>query len=346
MDKHKIIELLQRGEYVSGAELGRSLGVTRAAVSKAVAALKREGYGIESVPNRGHRLTAEPDRLDRAAILAALGDHPWAGTVELLDTVDSTNNYLKARASQTSPAKGSCPSAHTGAEGSAPDPASPRSGAVVVAETQTAGRGRLGRSFDSASGAGVYLSVLLRPACPPAELMTLTARAAVAVRRAIRGAAGVEAGIKWVNDLVLNGKKICGILTELSIEAESGLVSYAVIGVGINCNRPAAAFPPELRETAGSLLSETGKRVDRNALTAALIRALSELPGDEWLSEYRAACVNLGRPVQILAPGQPPRPGTALDVGPEAELIVQTDAGIEAVRSGEVSVRGLYGYVP
>ena len=332
MDKHEIIELLRRGEYVSGAELGRSLGVTRAAVSKAVAALKREGYGIESVPNRGHRLTAEPDRLDRAAILAALGDHPWAGAVEVLDTVDSTNNYLKARTS-----------ARSGAQ-FAPYPAP--HGAVAVAETQTAGRGRLGRSFDSAPGAGVYLSVLLRPACPPAALMTLTARAAVAVRRAIRSVTGAEAGIKWVNDLVLNGKKICGILTELSVEAESGLVSYAVVGVGINCNRPAAAFPPELRETAGSILSETGKRVDRNALTAALIRALSELPGDEWLSEYRAACVNLGRPVQILAPGQPPRPGTALDVGPEAELIVQTESGVEAVRSGEVSVRGLYGYVP
>ena len=346
MDKHEIIELLRRGEYVSGAELGRSLGVTRAAVSKAIAALKREGYGIESVPNRGHRLLSEPDRLDRAAILAALGDHPWADRLELLSSVDSTNNYLKARASQTSPAKERCPSARTGAEGSAPDPASPHSGAVAVAEAQTAGRGRLGRSFDSAPGAGSYLSVLLHPACPPAALMTLTARAAVAVRRAIREAAGVEAGIKWVNDLVLNGKKICGILTELSVEAESGLVSYAVVGVGINCNRPAAAFPPELRSVAGSILSETGKRVDRNALTAALIRALSELPGEEWLTEYRAACVNLGRPVQILAPGRPPRPGTALDVGPNAELLVQTETGVEAVRSGEVSVRGMYGYMP
>ena len=323
MDKRELIALLRSGSYVSGAELGARLGVTRAAVSKAVAALKREGYGIESVPNRGHRLTAEPDRLDRAAILAALGEHPWAGKVELLDVVDSTNNYLK-----------------TAAAGGAPH------GTVVLADCQTGGRGRLGRRFDSAPGSGIYLSILLRPACPPAELMTLTARAAVAVRRAIREAAGVEAGIKWVNDLVLNGKKICGILTELSVEAESGLVSYAVVGVGINCNRPAAAFPPELREAAGSILSETGKRVDRNALTAALIRALSELPGDEWLSEYRAACVNLGRPVQILAPGQPPRPGTALDVGPEAELIVQTESGVEAVRSGEVSVRGLYGYVP
>ena len=322
MEKHELIDLLRAGDYVSGAELGARLGVTRAAVSKAVAALKREGWEIESVPNRGHRLVAEPDRLDRAAILAALGEHPWAGTVEVLDTVDSTNNYLKA--------KGAAGAPH---------------GTVAVADCQTGGRGRLGRRFDSAPGGGVYLSVLLRPACPPQALMTLTAQAAVATRRALRAVTGAEPGIKWVNDLVLGGKKLCGILTELSLEAESGLVSYAVVGVGVNCNRPAGAFPPELQGTAGSLLSQTGRRADRNALAAALIRALSALPSLDWRDEYRAACVNLGRDVQILAPGQPPRIGFALDVGEEAELIVQTETGVEAVRSGEVSVRGLYGYI-
>ena len=323
MDKHELLDLLRAGEYVSGAELGKRLGVTRAAVSKAVAALKREGYAIESVPNRGHRLTAEPDRLDRAAILEALGEHPWAERLTLLSSVDSTNNYLKALGAAGAP-----------------------HGTVAVADEQTAGRGRMGRSFDSASGSGIYLSVLLRPACPPAELMSLTAQAAAAVRRAILETSGAEAGIKWVNDLVLDGRKICGILTELSIEAESGLVSYAVIGAGVNRNRPADAFPPELRQTAGSILSQTGKRTDRNALAAAMIRALSELPRPDWREEYRAACVNLGREVRILAPGRPPRNGRAIDVGPEAELIVQTEAGAEAVRSGEVSVRGMYGYLP
>lgn len=322
MDKQKLIELLRAGSYVSGAELGKRLGVTRAAVSKAIAALKREGWAIESVPNRGHRLSAAPDRLDRAAILAALGEHPWAGTLELLDAVDSTNNYLKTRGA-----------------GGAPH------GTAALADCQTGGRGRLGRSFDSAPGAGIYLSVLLRPACPPRALLTLTAQAAVAARRAIRETTGAEAGIKWVNDLVLGERKLCGILTELSIEAESGLVSYAVVGVGVNCNRPADSFPPELRQTAGSILTQTGKRVDRNALAAALIRALSALPSLDWREEYRAACVNLGKEVQILAPGKEPRTGVALDVGPEAELIVQTSEGIEHIRSGEVSVRGLYGYV-
>ena len=323
MDKQELLALLRREAYVSGAELGRRLGVSRAAVSKAVAALKKEGYEIDSVPNRGHRLVAEPDRLELAAIRSALGDHPLAGTVEVLETVDSTNNYLKNRAAAGAP-----------------------HGTVAIAECQTGGRGRLGRRFDSVPGAGVYLSVLLRPACPPQALMTLTAQAAVATRRAIRTVTGAETGIKWVNDLVLNGRKLCGILTELSIEAESGLVSYAVVGVGVNCNRAVADFPPELRDTVGSLRSETGTRVDRNALAAAMIRELSALPALDWREEYRSACVNLGREVQILAPGRPPRTGKALDVGPDAELIVQTETGTEAVQSGEVSVRGMYGYVP
>ena len=322
VDKQKLIEMLQAGSYVSGAELGKALGVTRAAVSKAIAALKREGWAIESVSKRGHRLISEPDRLNKTAILAALGEHPWAGTVEVLDTVDSTNNYLKTKGAAGAP-----------------------QGTVAVADCQTGGRGRLGRSFDSAPGSGIYLSVLLRPACRPQALMTLTAQAAVAVRRAIRTVTGAEAGIKWVNDLVLGDRKICGILTELSLEAESGLVSYAVVGVGVNCNRPAESFPPELRQTAGSILSQTGRQTERSRLAAEMIRALSRLPELDWREEYRAACVNLGKEIQILAPGQPPRTGVAMDVGPSAELIVRTESGLESVQSGEVSVRGLYGYI-
>lgn len=322
MDKQELLALLRREGYVSGAELGQRLGVSRAAISKAVAALKREGYEIDSVPNRGHRLAAEPDLLSRAGILAALGDHPWAGTLEVLPTVDSTNNYLKTLGASGAP-----------------------HGTVAIAETQTGGRGRMGRRFVSPPGSGVFLSVLLRPSCPPQALMTLTAQAAVATRRAIRAVTGAETGIKWVNDLVLNGKKLCGILTELSIEAESGLVSYAVVGIGVNCNLDASAYPPELRGIVGSLRSETGTRVDRNALAAAMVRELSALPELDWRAEYQSACVNLGKDVQILAPGQPPRIGKALDVGPDAALLVQTEAGIEAIQSGEVSVRGMYGYV-
>ncbi|MBQ1372011.1 MAG: biotin--[Oscillospiraceae bacterium] len=321
MEKRDLLSLLRQGGYVSGAELGERLGVSRAAVSKAVAALKRDGYDIESVPNRGHLLRQEPDRLNRDRIRGSLEGHPWENLVELLPVVDSTNTRLKALAAAGAP-----------------------EGTVLVAEEQTGGRGRLGRSFHSAPGCGVYLSVLLRPACPPGELMNLTAQAAVAIRRAVAACCGVEPGIKWVNDLVLRGRKICGILTELSLEAESGLVSYAVVGAGVNCNAPAEAFPPELRDVAGSILSQTGKRVDRNVLTAAMVRRLSELPKLDWREEYRSACVNLRKEIRILAPGQPPRQGVALDVDEQAALLVQTEAGLERVQSGEVSVRGLYSY--
>ena len=321
MDKQELLALLRRETYVSGAELGQRLGVSRAAISKAVAGLKKEGYEIDSVPNRGHRLAAEPDRLDLKAIRSALGDHPWAGTVALLQTVDSTNNYLKTLGASGAP-----------------------QGTVAIAEAQTGGRGRLGRRFDSAPGAGVYLSVLLRPACPPQAMMTLTAQAAVAVRRAIAAVCGVQPEIKWVNDLYLNGKKICGILTELTLEAETGLVNYAVVGIGINCNRPAGDFPEALRPIAGSILSQTGRPVDRSCLAAEMIRALFELPDLDWHGEYAAACMNLGRPVSILAPGRPPEEALALSIGPQAELIVRTAAGeTRSVNSGEVSIRDAAG---
>ena len=204
----------------------------------------------------------------------------------------------------------------------------------------------MGRSFDSAAGAGVYLSVLLRPACPPEALMTLTAQAAVASARAVEAVCGETVGIKWVNDLVLSGRKVCGILTELSVDAQSGLVRSAVVGVGVNCSRREEDFPPALRGTAGSLLSQTGRRPDRNLLAAALIRELSRLPELDWREDYRARCLNLGKPVQVLRPGQEPIPALALDVGPQAELLVRLADGRRlAVNAGEVSVRGLYGYV-
>lgn len=323
MKRSELLTLLQQGGYISGVELGRRLGVSRAAISKAVSVLRREGYAIAAVPNRGYLLEEPTKKLSRSGILADLGNHPWAGQLEVLSVVDSTNDYLKAAAAKGAP-----------------------HGTVVVADGQLRGKGRLGRRFDSAPGTGIYFSVLLRPHCPAGALMTLTAQAAVAVRRAIRAVCGAAPGIKWVNDLVLGDRKICGILTELSLEAESALVSYAVVGIGINCNRPSEAFPEELRSIAGSILSQTGRWVDRTRLTAELIRQLSALPLTDWREEYRAACVNIGRPVQILNPGQPPRAGVAEDVGEQAELLVRLEDGsLEAVNAGEVSVRGLYGYV-
>lgn len=247
--------------------------------------------------------------LSAQAIRALLSGHPAAEQVHYVQTIDSTNTMLKQLARDGAPA-----------------------GTVLLAEAQTAGRGRLGRSFYSAPGVGIYLSMLLRPDCPPDALMTLTAQAAVAVRRAIAAVCGVRADIKWVNDLLLYGKKICGILTELIVSA--GDCPDAVVGVGINCCQAADAFPPELRGIAGSLFSETGIEVDRNRLTAALIRELSALPALDWQREYREACVTVGKPVVVNG-----ETVQAIDIGSQAELIVRrSDGQLCPIRAGEVTL--------
>lgn len=253
--------------------------------------------------------------MDEKKIKTILDGHPWAARVRCEETVGSTNNLIKALAAQGAP-----------------------EGTAIFAERQTEGRGRLGRSFYSPAGTGLYFSVLLRPALPARELSDLTARIAVCVRRAICDVCGVEVDIKWVNDLCLNGKKLGGILTELV----GGETPAAVVGIGINCDQ--TDFPPELSGIAGSVCAETGVFVDREALAAACLRRLSEAYRTDWLSEYRQNCITLGRPVRILsARGQ--REAFAEDVTDTAALLVRCPDGTrEEVFSGEVSVRGLYGY--
>ena len=208
-------------------------------------------------------------------------------------------------------------------------------GTALIAEQQTAGRGRLGRSFYSPAGSGIYLSVLLRPQKPADALFDLTARVAVCVRRAIFEVCGCDVGIKWVNDLVLHGKKLGGILTELV----GGETPAAIVGIGINCDQ--TDFPPELCEIAGSLFAETGRCVDRETLAAAILQDLSNVFEIDWLPEYRANCVTLGREVTLLSP-QGEREAYALDVTETAALLVRLpDGTVEEVSSGEVSVRPL-----
>lgn len=318
MLKDEILAFLDDQSYISGAWIASRLGVSRAAIAKAVKALRMDGYAIDAIPNRGYRLKQMPDLLHASAIQALLDAHPWRERIRVYAMLDSTNLELKREAVSGAPA-----------------------GSVAIAEQQTAGRGRLGRSFLSRPGVGIYLSLLLRPQCAPSELLTLTAQAAVAVRRAIHTVCGVDADIKWVNDLLIGRKKICGILTELSVEAESGRVSYAVVGVGVNCNQAAEDFPPELQEIAGSIYSQTGVRVDRNRLAAEMIRQLSLLPQMDWRAEYRKACVTVGQEIVLLR-GDTRQEATALDVGTQAELLVRYPDGTEgSVNSGEISVRGL-----
>ena len=222
-------------------------------------------------------------------------------------------------------------------------------GTALVAKQQTGGRGRLGRSFHSPAGSGLYFSMILRPKTTPAQLMHLTCAAAVAVCRAIEETAGISPAIKWTNDLVWGKKKLGGILTELGFEGQN--LSYAVVGIGLNCTQKEADFPPELQHMATSLASAAGKEINISALEEALYRHLLEI-ADQLLTHkprimaaYKASCMTIGQQVRVVG-GDTDRQGKALDVDADGGLVVQfADGQIQTVASGEVSIRGMYGYI-
>ena len=263
------------------------------------------------------------------SIRAALGPTEIVGrSLRVLDTVDSTNTYLRCLAAEGAP-----------------------EGTVVLADRQTGGRGRMGRSFESPRGLGIYLTVLLRPGLPGERLLPLTALAGVAVCNAVERVCGLRPGVKWPNDPVLGNRKICGILTELDAAADGGIA--VALGIGINVHQQPGDFTPEVAALASSLDQETGSRVSRSRLTAALLEELDRMyaalnRGE--LTAYREAlrrdCVNLGKPVQLIGPDGRREAAVALDIDEQFGLVVRDETGAERViRSGEVSVRGLYGYM-
>ena len=244
-----------------------------------------------------------------------------------LECVDSTNTYVRRMAEQGA------------AEGLA-----------VVSREQTAGRGRRGRSFESAAGLGLYLSVLLRPQMSPEQAADLTAWAAVAVCEGIREACGQEPRIKWTNDLVLNGKKLCGILTESVLDSRGGL-ACTVLGIGINVNHRPDQLGQDIRAMATSLATELGRPVDMEQLTQCVLDALDRMyahfPHDRaaYVERYRTLCLTPGNPVRLITPAGS-REGYALDVDDRFRLLVRlADGTVETVSTGEVSVRGMYGYL-
>lgn len=254
-------------------------------------------------------------------------DYPWKNVFHYFPTLDSTNDRLKAMARQGAP-----------------------HGTVLVAGHQTGGHGRLGRHFHSPENVGVYLSILLRPECNPTDLMHLTCAAAVAMCDAVEQAAGFRPGVKWTNDLVYGTRKLGGILTELGFTADC-LVDYAIVGIGINCCQQAQEFPEDIRNIAGSLAMVTGSSVDRSRVAAAMMEALQHMDTqlltekDALLHQYRRDCITLGREISLVR-GDEIRHGKALDVDENGALVVVfPDGHTEAVNSGEVSVRGMYGYI-
>lgn len=318
--------LRQTNDYLSGQQICDTFHVSRTAVWKVITQLKEEGYEIEAVRNRGYRLTSSPDVLSEKEITSRLKTK-WAGTcLEFEEVVDSTNIRAKELGEKGAP-----------------------HGTLVVAEQQTAGKGRRGRSWVSPPGSSIYMTLLLKPEVEPSRAPMLTLLMAYAIADAFRGEKNLDVQIKWPNDLVLNKKKICGILTEMS--AEVGYVHYVVIGVGINVNTE--RFQEEISQTATSLRIEEGVKFQRAELIAAIMQKF-EMYYEKFCASgnlsdimdgYNAILVNKDREVRVLEPGNEYN-AKALGINETGELIVEKEDGSRTeIFSGEVSVRGIYGYV-
>ena len=304
-----------KGRIVSGQELAESLGVSRAAVWKAIQLLLREGYPISAAKNKGYCLAKSSDLVSPEGIRIYLPQDYGAACIYALKTVDSTNNYAKRLLLDGA--------AH---------------GTLVIADTQTAGRGRHGKSFFSPPLTGLYLSLILRPKGPLADALPTTLAAAVAVCQAIEELTGQNPRIKWVNDIFYQGKKICGILCEAVSDFESGMVEGLVTGIGINLTTPAAAFGP-LSQVAGSLFPPDLSRNRLSAVIAGKLLSLTkELSSPVLLQEYKARSLVLGREIQYQRDGSLHR-GLAVDINGQGNLLVRDSQGrIHTLASGEISL--------
>ncbi|WP_170829196.1 biotin--[acetyl-CoA-carboxylase] ligase [Acidaminobacter hydrogenoformans] len=321
--KSKVLELLRahKGKPVSGQEISGKFGVSRTAVWKAIEALRTEGYIIKSSPRLGYELAEEPDILGPTGIMAIAAASGYLDDGRFYPQIDSTNSEAKRFAEDH-----------------------PGQSALFVAEEQTAGRGRLGRQWMSEQGTGLYLSLLIRPEIEPSRASLVTQVAAVATAEAVEAVTGLEAQIKWPNDLIVDGKKVCGILAELS--AEMTAVNYLVVGIGINVNQ--SDLPGEIQDKASSLRRLTGRKIDRQTLLRAVVERFGHYLGalqDDALLErmhqvYRLKSATLGKEVRLL--GKADRTARVLDITKEGELLVIYPNGErERIHFGEVSVRGL-----
>ena len=321
--RQKLIELFEnnRNETLSGEELAERLGCSRAAVWKAVKALRSEGYAIDAASGKGYCLAPETDVLSTAGVEKYLSGKGKEAVIDVRQSVDSTNNVLRDMARAGAP-----------------------EGTAVISAMQTGGKGRLGRSFFSPSNTGLYLSLLLRPDTHAADSVRITTAAAVAVARAIFKCTGQSPQIKWVNDVYLRGLKVCGILTEAAFSLESGGLDYAVVGIGINVYEPEGGFSEELKGIAGAVLEERQEDL-RNRLAAEVISELLNCCGDlfseDMLNDYRSRLMWKGEAIRVIS-GRTEYPCTLLGVDDSYALLVRREDGSEqAVSSGEITIRRL-----
>lgn len=325
--KNRILKLLKESDsYISGQRLCDEFQVSRTAVWKVIEKLKKEGYEIDSVRNRGYRLIGTPDVLSEAEIMSLM-ETTWAGKkVVYYDEIDSTNNRAKDAGE------------HGGEHGT-----------LFVADMQSAGKGRRGRAWISPSGSSIYMTILLRPEVTPNEAPMLTLVMGLSIAEGIRQATGADVKIKWPNDIVIGGKKICGILTEMATEED--YINYVVIGIGINVNQQ--DFAEDIKDKATSLRIELGENCKRAKIVAQTMKRFEEnyetfmqtrdLSGLQ--EAYNDILVNCGREVKILEPGNAYE-AMAEGIDRTGQLLVTLpDGEKKEIYAGEVSVRGLHGYI-
>lgn len=319
--RDRVLAVLEenRGSYISGEALAKELSVSRNAVWKVIRQLQEAGHEITAVPNRGYQLAVGSQTLSPQSIARHLGELPILP--EVFPELPSTNALLRQRAEEGAP-----------------------EGTLLVAEQQTAGRGRFGRAFFSPSGGGIYMSLLLRPKFSAQDALCITTCAAVAVCRALEKHCGVSADIKWVNDVFCRGKKVCGIATEASLDLESGGLHYAVLGIGLNLFPSEEAVPTELSDIVGTVLSEAPTECDLRSLIIAeiLTQFWAEYPRlveKTYFLDYERRCFVLGKQVDVVR-GTERKRAQALSLSSDFSLRVRYEDGSEElVSSGEVSIR-------
>ena len=324
--KDKVLAFLkEQEEYRSGEEISQKLGVTRAAIWKAIKKLQADGYEIESSTKKGYKLLSSPNVITPSEIKHNLCTEVLGQDIYYKEEIDSTNNQAKVLAREGA-----------------------KEGHLIIAEHQSQGKGRLGRSWQSPSGTGIWMSLILRPHILPKYASQLTLLAGLSMCEVIQEITGLEAKIKWPNDIVVNGKKVCGILTEMSAEMES--INYIILGIGVNVNM--AYFPEEL-PYASSLAIEGKKEYSRKAIIKAFLekfeidyKVYKKQPDLTPIMErYEKNCITLNRKVKLLVSHEEVI-AKATGISNEGELLVTLEDGtMKVVSSGEVSVRGLYDYV-
>lgn len=325
--KKNILKLLKTSkDFISGEKISEEFGMTRAAIWKYMNALKEDGYEIESISRKGYRLLSSPDILTYEEVEEYLSTDFAGRKIYYFDSIDSTNKRAKEIAFEE------------------PE------GAIVIAEEQLQGRGRLGRKWTSPKKKGIYLSMILKPSVAPMKVAKLTLIGAAAISLALDDI-GIKSHIKWPNDIVLNGKKVCGILTEMNCELN--LINYVIMGIGINVNLDNNDIPDELKDKATSLKIETGENIDRKKLVANILNRFEELyipfKDKEDISRTIEICRKnsavIGKEIRVIEK-EMVKTAKALDINDDGELVVEYEGGeTEVIFSGEISIRGIEGYI-